>query len=69
MSVLKFKTNAKCSGCVARIGEYLNRIVASDRWSIDLASADKILTVSADIPAETIIRALHDAGFKAEPIR
>ena len=69
MSVKRFKTNARCSGCVARIGEYLNRIVASDQWSIDLASGDKILTVSADIPTETIVQTLHDAGFKAEPIK
>lgn len=65
MNPKKFKTNAKCNGCVARIGEQLNQIMQADQWSIDLASADKTLTVSADLPTETIVQAVTAAGFKA----
>ena len=38
MATIKFKTNAKCGGCVAAIGAKLNTLMASDDWSIDLAS-------------------------------
>lgn len=69
METKRFKTNAACGGCVAHIGAKLNKIVPPDAWSIDLGSADKILTVQADIPEEKIIAAVTEAGYKAEPIR
>lgn len=65
---MKFKTNAKCGGCVAAIGAKLNRVVKDDEWSIDLKSADKVLEVTADVPAEKIIEAVTEAGFKAEQL-
>ena len=40
---MKFKTNAKCGGCVSAIGNKLNEIMKADDWSIDLAT--KILEV------------------------
>ena len=40
MATLKFKTNAKCGGCVAAIGAKLNKLVKEDAWSIDLKSPD-----------------------------
>ena len=43
MATLKFKTNAKCGGCVAAIGAKLNKLVKEDAWSIDLKSPDKTL--------------------------
>ncbi len=66
METLRFKTNAKCGGCVAAIGAKLNKLVAEDAWSIDLNSPDKTLTVSTDLPAEHILSAVSEAGFKAE---
>lgn len=65
---MKFKTNAKCGGCVAAIGAKLNRVVKDDEWSIDLKSADKVLEVTADVSAEKIIEAVTEAGFKAEQL-
>ncbi len=61
-----FKTNAKCGGCVAKIAERLNEIVPAEAWSIDLTSADRLLT---DLPDEEIVRAVTSAGFRAEPVR
>ena len=46
MATLKFKTNAKCGGCVAAIGAKLNKLVKEDAWSIDLKSPDKTLTIT-----------------------
>lgn len=63
--MMKFKTNAKCGGCVAAIGSKLEGLVDENEWSIDLKSADRVLTVTADIPAEVIIAAVEEAGLKA----
>lgn len=68
MTTMKFKTNAKCGGCVAAIGSQLNKLVKDNEWSIDLKSPDKVLEVTADVPADKIIAAVADAGFKAEQL-
>ena len=38
MKTSKFKTNAKCDGCVARIADKLNEIVPREQWNIDNGS-------------------------------
>ena len=63
---MKFKTNAKCGGCVSAIGEKLNSVIQTDEWHIDLNTPDKILEVTADIAPDTIIALIADAGFKAQ---
>ena len=65
---MKFKTNAKCGGCVAAIGKELDKIMAPDEWSIDLSSAERILTVTADVDAGDVLQQVAAAGFKAEVI-
>lgn len=64
--MLKFRTNAKCSGCVAAIGKELNKIVDKDDWSIDLSTPDRVLVVLADVSAESVSERVAAAGFKAE---
>ena len=56
MKTARFKTNAKCGGCVARIGEALNKIVPAER----------ILTVTSDLSDGEIVRTVEQAGYKAE---
>lgn len=68
MNTMKFKTTAKCGGCVAAIGAKLNKVVKDNAWSIDLKSPDKVLEVTTDVPAETIVAAVTEAGFKAEQL-
>lgn len=67
MATLKFKTNAKCGGCVAAIGAKLNKLVKEDAWSIDLKSPDKTLTITTDLPAETILSAVSEAVSRLAP--
>lgn len=69
METSKFKTNAKCGGCVAKIEASLNKILPREQWNIDLGSADKTLTVTSDLPDNTIIRSVTEAGFNAEKIK
>ncbi len=65
---MKFKTNAKCSGCVAAIGVKLNTILKKTEWNINLNSPEKILTVYAAIPAAIVIEAVEAAGYQAEEL-
>ena len=48
MDTIQFKTNIKCSGCIAKVTEILNATAGEDNWEVDLQSADKILTVSTE---------------------
>lgn len=66
--MMNFKTNAKCEGCVAAIGEKLNKVIKADEWHIDLNTPEKLLKVTANIPAETIMALVADAGFKAQQL-
>ncbi len=67
---MKLKTNIKCAGCVEKVTPYLNETVGSNQWSVDLQSADKVLTVSNNnTDADKVAEALAKAGYKAESIR
>lgn len=65
---MRFKTNAKCGGCVAAIGGKLNKLVNDNEWSIDLKSPDKVLEVTADVTPDQVVAAVTEAGFKAEQL-
>ena len=54
----KYKTTAKCQGCVAKIAPFLNEIMTQDQWSIDLSTPDNV-----------ILEALQKAGFKGELLK
>ena len=66
MKTARFKTNVKCGGCVARIGEALNKIVPAESWSIDLSTPERILTGTSDLSDGEIVRTVEQAGYKAE---
>jgi copper chaperone CopZ len=69
MDTVQFKTNIKCSGCIATVTPALNEAAGEKNWEVDLQSADKILTVSTDqVSAEKIKAAVEKAGYKAEQV-
>jgi copper chaperone CopZ len=70
MEALKFKTTIKCSGCVAAVTPFLNDAAGVNNWEVDTDSKDKVLSISGDgsIGAEVVIKAVQDAGYKAEQI-
>ena len=45
MTIMKFKTNVKCQGCVDRIAELFTKNKEISSWEVDLTSDDKIFTV------------------------
>lgn len=66
MITKKFKTNAACGGCAVRIGKSLARLVPESQFTIETNSPDKILTITSDLSDSEIIRAVEEAGYKAE---
>jgi copper chaperone len=70
METLKFKTNIKCAGCVAKVTLQLDEYAGENAWEVDVTSPGKILTVQAEgTSADTIISAVNTAGFNAEQIK
>jgi copper chaperone CopZ len=70
METLKFKTTIKCAGCVGKVTPYLNATAGEDNWEVDINSPDKILTIvkEKDITEAEVIKAITEAGYKAERV-
>ena len=71
METLKFRTNIKCSGCIATVTPFLNKTVGENNWQVDIQAPEKILTINTDdaVNEEAVVRSLQEAGYKAEKIR
>lgn len=71
---MKFKTSAKCGGCVNAITNALKTIAPAESWEFDLTSPDKTLTyVGAAVAdeaafAEAVVNAVATVNHKAERI-
>jgi copper chaperone len=68
METSKFKTNIKCSGCVATVTPFLDEALGSGNWNADYNDPQKILTVTVHKDAIEVINALAKAGYKGERI-
>ena len=67
METVQFKTNIKCSGCIAKVTPILNELAGIDNWKVDIDKPEKILTVSANgLKEQEIKTAVEKMGFKAE---
>lgn len=68
MKTFKFKTNLKCSNCVAKVKEQLDAASEIQSWNIDLKSPDRTLTIEADDEKAVglVEKILTDAGYRAE---
>ena len=71
MDALTFKTNIKCSGCIAKATPFLDKVAGKDNWEVDVTNPDKILRIETDknVIAGDIITAVTEAGYKAEPVQ
>ncbi|GEP98534.1 MULTISPECIES: heavy-metal-associated domain-containing protein [Chitinophaga] len=69
METVQFKTNIKCSGCIATVTPFLDELAGKENWEVDLQSPDKVLTVSTEKAGkEDIKKAVEKAGYKAETL-
>jgi copper chaperone len=67
MEKVQFKTNIKCSGCIAKATPFLDEAVGRENWRVDIENPAKILSVdSAD--EKKVVEAVEKAGFKAEKL-
>lgn len=70
METLKFKTNIKCSGCVAKVTPHLEANPSIKEWNVDIANPDRILTVKAEnIGVDEIKAIVKKAGYNAEDVK
>lgn len=67
MKTIKFKTNIKCSGCVAKVTPFLNEAIGENNWHVDTESPLKILTIEND-NRQKAVDAVVKAGYKAEAL-
>lgn len=68
METLKFKTNIKCSGCIAKVTPLLNETVGEGNWEVDLNNPAKVLTISVDANEEHVKEAVEKAGYTADKL-
>lgn len=68
METLKFKTNIKCSGCIAKVTPHLNETVGEGKWEVDLNTPAKVLTIASETDAAKVKEAVEKAGYNAEKI-
>lgn len=66
MEAIKFKTDIKCSGCVAKVTPHLNAAFGEDNWEVDTTNPSKILTVVGETNEAKVREAVSKAGYKAE---
>jgi copper chaperone len=66
MKTLKFKTTIKCNGCIKTVTPFLDKSNNISKWSVDLESPDRIMTVETEGDTEEVKNLLNEAGYKAE---
>lgn len=69
MNTYKFKTNAKCGGCTAKIEESLKTNAGIQDIKFDLSDANKVLTVTTNLSESEVVKLVEVAGYKAEPLK
>ena len=66
MNTLKFTTNIKCGGCIAKVAPSLNNTLGISKWEVDTTNPQKVLTVETSELLETeIVSIIKNAGFSA----
>ena len=66
MEERRYRTSAKCNGCVSAIAGKLDEIMGREDWNIDLKSPDRVLTVKSDVAEEEIVSRVKGLGFMIE---
>jgi copper chaperone len=70
MEKYQFKTNIKCSGCIAQVTPHLNAVKGLEKWSVDVENSDKTLTVIVDgLNPKQIEDVVSKAGYQAQKIK
>jgi copper chaperone len=66
---MKFKTNIKCDGCIAKVTPILDQSVGKGNWSVDLNSPLRILSIAhLAVAPDAIQSGLATVGYQADVI-
>lgn len=66
-TILKFKTNIMCDGCISTVTPFLDSAEGINQWEVNITNNDKILTIHSDgISSKEVIDTLQKAGKNAE---
>ncbi len=68
MKTFKFKSTIKCNGCISTVTPFLEKSNNINKWSVDLESPDRILTVETEGDPNEVKELLNEAGYKAEEV-
>ena len=68
MKALKFKTNIKCTGCLAKVTPALNERVGKDNWEVNLEDPNKTLTIVSDASENEIVAVVKEVGYEAQKL-
>lgn len=69
MSIIHFKTNINCAGCVAQVRPLLDKEESINNWQVDITGKDKVLRVQGDeVNPQQVKDLVNKAGFKAEEV-
>jgi cation transport ATPase len=68
MNEIKLNTNLHCGSCEVKLGKTLNAEKKIKRWSADLKSPGKVVTIHGELQEREAIEAVHKAGFTATPV-
>ncbi|MFN3939187.1 MAG: heavy-metal-associated domain-containing protein [Chitinophagales bacterium] len=61
--VQRFSTNIHCNSCLRAVTPYILEVQGIEKWSVDLNSEQKVLSVWGDVPQEKILQAVRNAGY------
>jgi len=69
MKKYQFKSDIKCTGCMAKVAPFLDQHSGIKKWEVDIFTPQKVLTVeSDDLTEEEIKKLVKEAGFNAQTI-
>lgn len=68
METVKFKTNIKCEGCVAKVTPGLDEMAGKGNWKVDLLDPQRTLTLDSKVDETKLKEALAKVGYKAEKV-
>ncbi len=69
MKTLTLKTNIMCDACIAKVSPVFDQLIGAGKWNVDIKNPKKPLTVQSETLSEQeLIKAVEQAGYKAEPL-
>lgn len=69
MTIIKYKTNIQCTGCIKSLTPVLNNLDNINSWKVDLDNQDRILEVELDDDnKEEVFNAVKGLGFEIEEV-